>query len=228
MAIQGVLTWQDGADKILRIDLGPGSPIFCLTELWFSLKSTIFSILCLLFSQYCVKSKTEVPFEKSIPGVPRLEPHRKVNATTLKKIQNTFKTLWKTANLFSNLDFLVKSGFPKILDLSICFPRISHPMDFPPHWFWIFGEAAGAADKNQDRMIARMTIFLGVGWGRSPWNDLGIPVGVQSWFLSAAPAASPKIQNPWGGKSMGWEILGKSMNKNRISGNPDFCKKPRF
>ena len=28
-------------------------------------------------------------------------------------------------------------------------------------------------------------------------------LGVQSWFLSAAPAASPKIQNPWGGKSMG-------------------------
>ena len=54
------------------------------------------------------------------------------------------------ANLFSNLDFLPKSGFPKILDLSMDFPRISHPMDFPPHGFWIFGEAAGAADKNQD------------------------------------------------------------------------------
>jgi len=37
-------------------------------------------------------------------------------------------------------------------------------------------------------------------------------LGVQSWFLSAAPAASPKIQNPWGGKSMGWEILGKFEN----------------
>ena len=24
------------------------------------------------------------------------------------------------------------------------------------------------------------------------------PIGVQSWFLSAAPAASPKIPNPWG------------------------------
>ena len=30
---------------------------------------------------------------------------------------------------------------------------------------------------------------------------------VQSWFLSAAPAASPKIQNPWGGKSL--EIHGQ-------------------
>ena len=50
----------------------------------------------------------------------------------------------------------------------------------------------------------------------------------QSWFLSAAPAASPKIQNPWGGKSMGWEILGKSMDKSRIFGNSDFDKKSRF
>ena len=62
------------------------------------------------------------------------------------------------ANSFSNLDFLPKSGFPTILDLSMDFPRISHPwivhpMDFPPHAFptpWIFGEAAGAADKKQD------------------------------------------------------------------------------
>ena len=110
----------------------------------------IFSILRLLFSQYCLKSKTELPFEKSIPGLPRLEPHRKVNATTLYKFSQAFKTLRKTANLSSNLDFLVKSGFPKILDLLMDFPRISHPMDFPPHGFWIFGEAAGAADKNQD------------------------------------------------------------------------------
>ena len=51
---------------------------------------------------------------------------------------------------------------------------------------------------------------------------------VFSWFLSAASAASPKIQNPWGGKSMGWEILGKSMSKSRIFGNPDFTKKSRF
>ena len=132
--------------KILRIDLDPASPIFCLTELWFSLKSTIFSILCLLFSQYCLKSKTELPFEKSIPGLPRLEPHRKVNATTLYKFSQTFKTLRKTANLFSNLDFLPKSEFPKTLDLSMEFPRIFHEFSTP----WIFGEAAGAADKKQD------------------------------------------------------------------------------
>ena len=31
--------------KTLRIDLDPGSPIFCLTELWFSLKSMISDIL---------------------------------------------------------------------------------------------------------------------------------------------------------------------------------------
>ena len=91
----------------------------------------IFAILCLLFSQYCLKSKSPLPFEKSIPGL----PHRKVNATTLYTFSQTFKTLRTTANLFSNLDFFVKSGFPKILDLSMDFPRISHPMDFPPHGF---------------------------------------------------------------------------------------------
>ena len=67
-----------------------------------------------------------------------------------KKNQNSQTNSKKTTNSFSNLDFLVKSGFPKILDLLMDFPRISHPMDFPPHGFWIFGEAAGAADKNQD------------------------------------------------------------------------------
>ena len=103
----------------------------------------IFSILRLLFSQYCLKSKTELPFEKSIPGLPRLEPHRKVNATTLYKFSQTFKTLRNTANLFSNLDFLPKSEFPKTLDLSMDFPRIFHGFPTP----WIFGEAAGAADK---------------------------------------------------------------------------------
>ena len=111
----------------------------------------IFSISCLLFSQYFSKSKSPHFSEKSFPELPRLEPHRKVNATGLeRKKTQTFKTLRKTANLFSNLDFLPKSGFPKTLDLSMDFPRISHPKDFPPHGFWIFGEAAGAADKNQD------------------------------------------------------------------------------
>ena len=38
----------------------------------------------------------------------------------------TLKTLQKTTNLFSNLDFLPKSGFPKTLDLSMDFPWIFH------------------------------------------------------------------------------------------------------
>ena len=53
-------------------------------------------------------------------------------------------------------------------------------------------------------------------------------LGVQSWFSSAAPAASLKIQNPWGGTSMGWEILGKSMDTSRICGNSEFGKKSMF
>ena len=38
----------------------------------------------------------------------------------------TLKTLQKTTNLFSNLDFLQKSGFPKTRDLSMGFPWIFH------------------------------------------------------------------------------------------------------
>ena len=39
---------------------------------------------------------------------------------------------------------------------------------------------------------------------------------------------NPKSENPWGGKSMGWEILGKSMDEFRVFGNSDFGKKSRF
>ena len=38
----------------------------------------------------------------------------------------TLKTLQKTTSFFSNLDFLTKYDFPKILDLSMDFPRIFH------------------------------------------------------------------------------------------------------
>ena len=48
-----------------------------------------------------------------------------------KQSTRTFKTLWKTANLFSNLDFSPKSGFPKTLDLSMDFPRIFHGFSTP-------------------------------------------------------------------------------------------------
>ena len=70
-------------------------------------------------------------FEKSIPGLFYSKPPRKVSATELElRTTKLKKPRQKPTNLFSNLDFLVKSGFPKILDLSMDFPRISHPMDF--------------------------------------------------------------------------------------------------
>ena len=170
---------------------GISSAFFC--DIWSNKTSqtlclvVIFSILCLLFSQYCLKSKSPLPFEKSIPGLPRLEPHRKVNATTLYKFSQTFKTLRKTANLFSNLDFLPKSEFPKTLDLSMDFQRISHPMDFPPHPM-CHGQAGG----NTASVLSGNTKFLVItakallsstlaitqclfaprGWGREePWGS---------------------------------------------------------
>ena len=62
--------------------------------------------------------------KKSIPGLFYLEPHRKVNATTLELFTTNCKHLKKTpTNPFSNLDFLVKSGFPTTRDLSPAAPR---------------------------------------------------------------------------------------------------------
>ena len=42
-------------------------------------------------------------------------------------------------------------------------------MNFPPHGFWIFGEAAGAADKNQD--WPTQVVFL--AGGALPNSKLG-------------------------------------------------------
>ena len=118
---------------------------------------------CLLFSQYCLKSKSPLPFEKSIPGLPRLEPHRKVNATTLYKFSQTFKTLRKTANLFSNLDFLPKSGFPKTLDLSMDFPRIFHGGRRPTKNVGGCGGGAGAPPTKKRKFLQKCTM-LGDPW----------------------------------------------------------------
>ena len=70
------------------------------------------------------KSQCSPHFSKqSIPGLFYLEPHRKVNATTLELRATNFKNLKKHTNLFSNLGFLRKSGFPKTRDLSPATPR---------------------------------------------------------------------------------------------------------
>ena len=117
--------------KILRIDLDPALQFSVLPNCGFHKNQR--------FSQYCVcyflnivsNSKRNFRSKKTIPGPPRLEPHRKVNATTLCKFSH-FKTLRTTTNLFSNLDFLPKSEFPKTLDLPMDFPMISH--GFPTPW----------------------------------------------------------------------------------------------
>ena len=95
---------------------------------------------CLLFSQYWTwaeKSQwSRHLFEKSIPGLFYSKPPRKVSATELElRTTKLKKPKNKPTNLFSNLDFLSKSEFPKILDLFMDFqgfptPWISHPMDF--------------------------------------------------------------------------------------------------
>jgi len=86
-----------------------------------------FSILCLLFSQYCLKSKSPLPFEKSIPGLPRLEPHRKVNAWTLYK----FSQSTKNGQLVFKPWLFAEIWVSKIPGFIHGFPMIFH--GFPTH-----------------------------------------------------------------------------------------------
>ena len=98
---------------------------------------------CLLFSQYCVcyflniasNPKRNFLSKKEFweyHGWNRIENPISKHYTNF---QNLKKTQKKPTNSFSNLDFLPKSGFPKILDLFMDFqgfptPWISHPMGF--------------------------------------------------------------------------------------------------
>ena len=86
--------------------------------------------ICLLFSQYCLKSKTELPFEKSIPGLFYSKPPRKVSATELElRPRNLKNRKINRPTGFQTLTFCRNLSFQKSW---IChgFPRISHPMDF--------------------------------------------------------------------------------------------------
>ena len=75
-------------------------------------------------------------FEKSIPGLFYSKPPRKVSATELElRPKNLKNRKINRPTCFQTLTFCRNLSFQKILDLSMDFPRISHPMDFPPHGF---------------------------------------------------------------------------------------------
>ena len=96
--------------------------------------------LCLLFSQYCVCYFLNISRNPNLRTSPKNQFRdyhawnriEKLMPLNCKKNQKTVKTLRKTANLFSNLDFLPKSGFPKTLGFSMDFPRILHGFPPPP------------------------------------------------------------------------------------------------
>ena len=104
--------------------------------------------LNIVFVIFSILSQIQIaaPLRKINSGTATPGTASKSECHNIMQFSQTFKTLRKTANLFSNLDFLPKSEFPKTLDLSMDFPRISHGFPTP----WIFGKAAGAADKKQD------------------------------------------------------------------------------
>ena len=88
------------------------------------------------FSQYCVCYFLNIFSNPNLPTSPENQIRDYHAWNRIEKLMpqhwnfspQTFKTLQKTANLFSNLDFLPKSGFPKTLDLSMNVPWISHPL----------------------------------------------------------------------------------------------------
>ena len=84
-------------------------------------------------------------FKKSNPGLFYSKPPRKVSATELEfRPQNLKSRKINRPTCFQTLTFCRNMSFQKSW---IC---LWISKDFPPHGFWIFGEAAGAADKNQD------------------------------------------------------------------------------
>ena len=80
-------------------------------------------------------------------------------------------------------------------------------------------------------MVPVHHVHAPMGTHGNPWGPMGTHGFLQAaWrpilFFVGRSRGLP--ENPWGGKSMGWEILGKSMDKSRIFGNSDFDKKSRF
>jgi len=89
-----------------------------------NLRNINFLLIFSIFGGRPKKSQWSPHFSKqSSPGVLYLEPHRKVSATELDFAPQTLKTLQETTKLFSNLNLLPKSGFPKTRDLSPAAPR---------------------------------------------------------------------------------------------------------
>ena len=97
------------------------------------------NIICVFFSQYCVcyfLNLSRNPNLRTSPKNQFRDYHawnriEKLMPLNWKNTQ-TFEILRKTANLFSNLDFLPNSGFPETLDLSMDFPMIFHGFPTPP------------------------------------------------------------------------------------------------
>ena len=113
------------------------NPVF-FRDIWSHKTSE--TLCCLLFSQYCVCYFLNIVSNPNLPTSPKNQFRDYHAWNRVEKLMQqhcifsqTFKTLRKTVNLFSNLDFLQKSEFPKTLDLSMDFQGFS--MDFPPHGF---------------------------------------------------------------------------------------------
>ena len=115
-----------------------------------SFVAVIFSIFRLLFSQYWRQVPIPLSFRKKNSGTTTAGTASKIQYLNIIQIFKIPKNIVKNDQLVFKPWLLAEIWVSKNPGFVHGFPRISHPMDFPPHGFWIFGEAAGAADKNQD------------------------------------------------------------------------------
>ena len=176
--------------------------------------------LCLLFSQYWTwvdkKSMLSALLRKinsgtTTPGTASKNQCHNFGTFRLKLL----KLYKKRPTCFQTLTFCRNLGFQKPWICPWICPWIFH--GFPTPWPGSLGRALSATPW-----------VPWIPWapkGSPPMGSLGfhrVPLGVH--FLSAAPAASPKIH----GVGNPWKIRGKSMDTSRVFGNSDFGKKSRF
>ena len=110
----------------LRIDLDPGSPIFCLTELWFSLKSTISEILG--FSMEAMGDPMGTPWDPMGSHGTPWDPWGPMG---------THGNPWEPMGTHGNpWGPMGTHGFPLVLREPMCFPygaRLLFQENDPPH-----------------------------------------------------------------------------------------------
>ena len=110
-----------------------------------------FSILCLLFSQYWRQVPIPLSFRKKNSGSTTAGTASKIQYLNIIHISKNLKIFVKNCQLVFKPWLFAENRVSKIPVFVHGFSKNFPPHEFPTPWFWIFGEAALAADKNQEK-----------------------------------------------------------------------------